>query len=191
MIPTKEVLEKYNPPSSNMWRAVAEALSNGIDYIPLTARAMPYLLAEYWAFVMALIDHFAPKKWKPYMPSAMGLGLAWIMPFANAFSFFIGALIALVWTKINKKTLRTVRNSNCVRRSRRRIFDMCFTGNYRCSFSLNNETLMKASEDANTTQNKRKGIVLKAVDSLGRRVTAADVAAKTGLPVLVAQAELT
>ncbi len=37
---------------------------------------------------------------------------------------------------------------------------------------------------------KEKEIVLKAVDSLGRRVTAADVAAKTGLPVLVAQAEL-
>lgn len=37
---------------------------------------------------------------------------------------------------------------------------------------------------------KEKEIVLKTVDSLGRRVTAADVAAKTGLPVLVAQAEL-
>lgn len=37
---------------------------------------------------------------------------------------------------------------------------------------------------------KEKEIVLKAVDELGRRVTAADVAAKTGLPVLVAQAEL-
>ncbi|MCC7527062.1 MAG: hypothetical protein IT342_00995 [Candidatus Melainabacteria bacterium] len=37
---------------------------------------------------------------------------------------------------------------------------------------------------------KEKEIVLKAVDSLGRRVTAADVAAKTGLPVLVAQEEL-
>ncbi len=103
MIPTREVLEKYNPPSSNMWRAVAEALSKGIDYIPLTAR-YALLIGGILGVVMALIDHFAPKKWKPYMPSAMGLGLAWIMPFANAFSFFIGAIIALVWGKINKKT---------------------------------------------------------------------------------------
>lgn len=103
MIPTKEVLEKYNPPSSNMWRAVAEALSKGIDYIPLTAR-YALLIGGILGIVMALVDHFAPKKWKPYMPSAMGLGLAWIMPFANAFSFFIGAIIALVWTKVNKKT---------------------------------------------------------------------------------------
>ncbi len=103
MIPNKEVLEKYNPPSSNMWRAVAEALSKGIDYIPVTAR-YALLIGGTLGIVMALIDHFAPKKWKPYMPSAMGLGLAWIMPFANAFSFFIGAIIALVWSKINKKT---------------------------------------------------------------------------------------
>lgn len=103
MIPTREALEKYNPPSSNMWRAVAEALSKGIDYIPLTAR-YALLIGGILGIVMALIDAYAPKKWKPYMPSAMGLGLAWIMPFANAFSFFIGACIALVWTKLNKKT---------------------------------------------------------------------------------------
>ncbi len=45
-------------------------------------------------------------------------------------------------------------------------------------------------QTATQTKTKEKEIVLKAVDSLGRRVTAADVAAKTGLPVLVAQAEL-
>jgi len=103
MIPNKDTLERYNPPSSNMWRAVAEALSKGIDYIPVTAR-YALLIGATLGIVMALIDHFAPKKWKPYMPSAMGLGLAWIMPFANAFSFFVGAIIALVWGKINKKT---------------------------------------------------------------------------------------
>ncbi len=103
MIPTREALEKYNPPSSNMWRAVAEALSKGIDYIPVTAR-YALLIGGILGIVMALVDAFAPKKWKPYMPSAMGLGLAWIMPFSNAFAFFIGATIALIWSKINKKT---------------------------------------------------------------------------------------
>ncbi len=103
MIPTKDVLEKYNPPSSNMWRAVAEALSKGINYIPETAR-YALLIGATLGIVMALIDHFAPKKWKPYMPSAMGLGLAWIMSFSHALNFFIGASIALIWSKINKKT---------------------------------------------------------------------------------------
>lgn len=103
MIPTREALEKYNPPSSNMWRAVAEALSKGVDYLPVTARYI-LLIGAALGIVMALADHFAPKKWKPYMPSAMGLGLAWIMGFHNALAFFIGATIALIWTKINKRT---------------------------------------------------------------------------------------
>jgi len=50
--------------------------------------------------------------------------------------------------------------------------------------------LKGASKMQAAVKTKEKEIVLKAVDSLGRRVTAADVAAKTGLPVLVAQAEL-
>lgn len=39
-------------------------------------------------------------------------------------------------------------------------------------------------------QTKEKQIVLKAVDELGRRVTVADVAAKTGLPILKVNSEL-
>lgn len=40
------------------------------------------------------------------------------------------------------------------------------------------------------TQTQQKQIVIKAIDSLGRRVTPADVATKTGLPILVATSEL-
>ena len=43
---------------------------------------------------------------------------------------------------------------------------------------------------ATLTQTKEKKIVLKAIDELGRRVTPADISAKTGLPVLAASAEL-
>jgi len=40
------------------------------------------------------------------------------------------------------------------------------------------------------TQTQEKKVVLKAIDELGRRVTPADVAAKTGLPILKATTEL-
>jgi uncharacterized oligopeptide transporter (OPT) family protein len=33
----------------------------------------------------------------------MGLGLSWVVPFANSFAFFVGALIAFIWERINKK----------------------------------------------------------------------------------------
>ncbi len=40
--------------------------------------------------------------WKG-MPSAMGLGLAWVMPFANSLSFAIGAVLAGIWSRLHKK----------------------------------------------------------------------------------------
>lgn len=103
MIPTKAVMESYNPPSANMWKAVAEALSKGIDYVPVLAR-YGLLIGGVLGILLALLDAFAPKKYKPYMPSAMGLGLSWVMVFSNSFSFFVGAVIAFIWSKINKRT---------------------------------------------------------------------------------------
>ena len=46
--------------------------------------------------VLALIEGLAPKNIRPFVPSSMGLGLAMVVPFANALSFFIGAVIAEV-----------------------------------------------------------------------------------------------
>ena len=37
------------------------------------------------------------------MPSAMGIGLSWVLPFANSIAFAIGAVIVLIWEKFNKK----------------------------------------------------------------------------------------
>lgn len=102
MFPTKEILESYNPPNTNLWRAVAEALSVGITAVPVSAR-YGLLIGGVLGIVLALAEHFFPKARK-YMPSAMGLGLSWIMVFANSFSFLIGAVIAEVWTRSHKKT---------------------------------------------------------------------------------------
>ena len=45
-----------------------------------------------------------PAKAKQFLPSAMGLGLGWVVPFANSFSFAVGAVIAWVWEKVSKKS---------------------------------------------------------------------------------------
>jgi uncharacterized oligopeptide transporter (OPT) family protein len=42
-------------------------------------------------------------KLNPYLPSAMGLGLSWIMYFQNSLSFALGAVLVAVWTKWNRK----------------------------------------------------------------------------------------
>ena len=38
-----------------------------------------------------------------YMPSAMGLGLSWVVPFSSCFAFFLGAAAAWAWSKYNKR----------------------------------------------------------------------------------------
>lgn len=104
MVPTKEVLESFNPPSTMMWKAVAEAVSYGLDYIPVTAR-IGILIGGVVGIALALADHFLPRHRK-YIPSAMGLGLSWVMPFANSLAFLIGAVIATIWEKVDEKSAK-------------------------------------------------------------------------------------
>lgn len=102
MVPNKEALDKFNPPAANMWRAVAEALAHGLDYVPELAR-IGILVGALLGIILAIIDHYASENVKKYIPSAMGLGLAWVVWFSNCLSFFIGAMIAFIWSKINKE----------------------------------------------------------------------------------------
>lgn len=102
MIPTREVLESYNPPATTIWKAVAIALSRGIDSIPHSAQTA-IIVGLLLGFVLTVFDHFFPRL-KRFTPSAMGLGLAWVMPFSNSFAFLIGALIVMIWQKMHRKS---------------------------------------------------------------------------------------
>lgn len=95
MVPNKAALEKFNPPATNMWTAVAEALSSGIDSIPLSAR-YAIVVGALIGIALPLAESMFPKARK-YLPSSMGLGLAFVISFSNALGFFLGALIASRW----------------------------------------------------------------------------------------------
>lgn len=103
MVPDRAHLEAYNSPATSMWYAVAQALSRGIETIPESAR-WAIAIGGIVGIVLALGEGLAPKKVRVWLPSSMGLGLAFVVPFANALSFFIGAVISLVWTRVHKQT---------------------------------------------------------------------------------------
>ncbi len=103
MIPNKEALEKYNPPATNMWKAVAELLTKGVDQLPQTA-LYGIIIGGAIGIILPILDRLLPPNVKRFMPSAMGLGLGWIVPFANSFSFAIGAVIAWAWEKGHKRS---------------------------------------------------------------------------------------
>jgi uncharacterized oligopeptide transporter (OPT) family protein len=105
MVPDKKSLEAFNPPATNMWRAVADLLTQGINHLPHTA-LIAIVGGALVGSALPLLEALWPKA-RPWLPSAMGLGLAWVVPFQNALSFLIGGVILTVWQKWNRKNSDT------------------------------------------------------------------------------------
>jgi len=105
MVPNKAALEAFNPPATNMWKAVADLLTLGIDHLPRTA-LLAIVIGALVGMALPLLEKLWPKA-QPWLPSAMGLGLAWVVPFQNAFSFLIGALILTAWRSWNRRNADT------------------------------------------------------------------------------------
>jgi len=105
MVPDRKALEAFNPPAANMWKAVADLLTQGIHMLPESAR-WAIVIGALVGVLLPVLEKVFPKA-APYVPSAMGLGLAWVIPFQNALSFAIGAVIAEVWIRAHKKTAET------------------------------------------------------------------------------------
>jgi uncharacterized oligopeptide transporter (OPT) family protein len=102
MVPTKKALESFNPPATYMWKAVADLLTQGLHMLPSCA---------VWAIVVgAMVGVGLPvlgrafPKTAPFLPSAMGLGLSWIMYFQNSLSFALGAVLVAIWTRLNRNS---------------------------------------------------------------------------------------
>jgi OPT family oligopeptide transporter len=103
LVPDQAHLEAFNSPATGMWAAVARALSGGVDTIPETAR-MAIVVGAVAGVALSLAESLAPKHLKPWVPSSMGLGLAFVVPFQNSLSFFLGAVIAVLWNRADAKS---------------------------------------------------------------------------------------
>ena len=62
----------------------------------------PSSSARSWVSPCPVAGRLFPKA-EPYLPSAMGLGLSWVMVFQNSLSFAIGAVLVAAWKRLNKK----------------------------------------------------------------------------------------
>ncbi len=104
MVPTKEVLEKkFAAPATHQWEAVAKVLTKGIDYLPQSAQ-LAILFGAAVGVLLPILERLSPPSVRKYLPSAMGLGLSWVIPFSSAFGFFLGAVIGWVWELIHRKS---------------------------------------------------------------------------------------
>jgi uncharacterized oligopeptide transporter (OPT) family protein len=97
LAPTAEKFEKYNPYAANMWKAMAEVLAGGFDKLPKTA-LWAACVGAFIGILLPVLEKVMPSK-RHLLPSAMGLGLGFVVPFQNAISFFLGGVIAWCWSR--------------------------------------------------------------------------------------------
>lgn len=101
MIPNEAALQKFPLPATNMWVAVAQLLSKGVESLPHSA-VVAVVIGGLVGCILPVLETLFPKA-RPWLPSAMGLGLGWVVFFSNALAFTIGAIISWVWALINEK----------------------------------------------------------------------------------------
>ncbi|MFO1489104.1 MAG: OPT/YSL family transporter, partial [Verrucomicrobiota bacterium] len=87
--------------ATNMWKAVADLLTQGVHMLPRTA-LWAIVGGAFLGIALPMLEKLLPKI-RGWLPSAMGLGLAWVVPFQNCLSFAIGAVIVFFWQKLNQK----------------------------------------------------------------------------------------
>ncbi len=103
MIPNKEALEKFALPATQQWAAVARVLTQGIDKLAESAK-WAILIGALLGIFLPLLQKALNARFHKYLPSAMGLGLAWVIPFNNAFGFLMGAVLIWLWEMLHRKS---------------------------------------------------------------------------------------
>jgi OPT family oligopeptide transporter len=103
LVPNPAILgsDRFPAPSAQVWRGVAEVLARGVHSLHPTAR-WAMLVGGIIGLALPLLELSFPK-YKKYMPSAMGLGLALVIPGWNSISMFFGAVLAASWMKRNQQ----------------------------------------------------------------------------------------
>jgi OPT family oligopeptide transporter len=103
LIPTAATLgtDAWPAPAAQVWRGVAELLAKGVSALHPTAR-VGLVIGASLGILLTLLEVARPK-WKPYIPSCVGLGLAFTITGFYSVSMFIGALIALMLHRYRKK----------------------------------------------------------------------------------------
>lgn len=102
-VPNASILgtDRFPAPSAQVWKGVAELLAHGIHSLHYTAR-WGILVGVAVGLALPLLELAFPKHRK-YLPSAMGVGLAMVIPAFNSISMFLGAVVAALYARAKPK----------------------------------------------------------------------------------------
>lgn len=95
LVPDASVLgtDQFPAPGALVWAGVSQMLSVGLQALHPSAR-VGALCGASLGIALVLLERWAPKKAKPFIPSAAGFGMAIVIPGSSSIAFFIGAGIA-------------------------------------------------------------------------------------------------
>lgn len=95
LVPSPDILggEKFPAPSAQVWKGVAELLAHGLSSLHISAQ-IALAVGACAGAAISILDRFVPVRMRAFVPSAMGLGIAFVIPFWNTLSIFLGAAIA-------------------------------------------------------------------------------------------------
>ncbi len=105
LVPTPDALgtDRWPAPAAQVWASVAELLSRGLDSLHPTAQ-WALVIGGLVGIALAALPRLLPSRYRPWVPSPMGLGLAFTFHFFYGLSMFIGGVIAhVVKTKYPKQ----------------------------------------------------------------------------------------
>jgi uncharacterized oligopeptide transporter (OPT) family protein len=91
---------RFPSPAAQQWKAVADVFRVGIANLHPLARQGIWV-GIVLGLLLALAEVALPRA-KRWLPSATGLGFGLMLPFSTPLSFFIGAVIAEVLTRVNR-----------------------------------------------------------------------------------------
>jgi uncharacterized oligopeptide transporter (OPT) family protein len=84
---------EWPAPAVATWKAVAEVLATGLDSVPVSA-LWAALLAGLLGTLLGVLDALLAHKLLRFVPSASGLGLAFVIPASTSLGLFYGAFLA-------------------------------------------------------------------------------------------------
>jgi OPT family oligopeptide transporter len=104
MVPDASVLgsDQFPAPSAQTWRAVAVALSKGLESLE-PVKVWSIVVGGILGIILPLLSKAFPK-YDKWIPSAAGIGLSWTFHWYYSLLFFVGAVIGEGWAKASRKT---------------------------------------------------------------------------------------
>ena len=95
LVPTASALgtDQWPAPSAQVWASVAQLLSKGLDSLHSTAQ-LALVIGGLVGILLTVLPRLLPPKWRIWVPSPMGIGLAFTFHFYYGLSMFLGGLIA-------------------------------------------------------------------------------------------------